>query len=220
MAKQEAPITKLQDFLPPDTYPAVLQYLQQYHVHLTVAKERKSILGDYRHRTNQQNHRISVNGNLNLYSFLITLLHEIAHLLQYEQYGNRVASHGNEWKSIFGQLLAQFIQNKTFPEDITQALLRSLHNPSASSCADEVLLRTLKKYDNNASHLLMIESVPDQALFKTHDGKIFQKGVRLRKRFKCIEIQTGKLYLFSPVYEVELLENAQLNTEVFKIQDK
>ena len=205
MAKKEAPISRLQDFLPPGTYEAVLQYLQQYHVHLTIAKERKSILGDYRHRTYEKNHRISVNGNLNVYAFLITLLHEIAHLLQFEQYGNKVASHGKEWKNIFGQLLAQFIQNKIFPQDIEQALLRSLSNPSASSCADEVLLRTLKNYDATPSHLIMIESVPENAFFKTHDNRIFQKGQRLRKRYKCVEIKTGRLYLFSPVYEVEVL---------------
>ncbi|HZI01051.1 MAG TPA: SprT-like domain-containing protein [Flavisolibacter sp.] len=210
MAKKEAPISRLQDFLPPGTYDAVLQYLQQYHVHLTIAKERKSILGDYRHRTYEKNHRISVNGNLNVYAFLITLLHEIAHLLQFEQYGNKVASHGKEWKNIFGQLLAQFIQNKIFPQDIEQALLRSLSNPSASSCADEVLLRTLKNYDATPSHLIMIESVPENAFFKTHDNRIFQKGQRLRKRYKCVEIKTGRLYLFSPVYEVEVLPHASV----------
>jgi hypothetical protein len=210
MAKKEAPISRLQDFLPPGTYEAVLQYLQQYHVHLTIAKERKSILGDYRHRTYEKNHRISVNGNLNVYAFLITLLHEIAHLLQFEQYGNRVASHGKEWKNIFGQLLAQFIQNKIFPQDIEQALLRSLSNPSASSCADEVLLRTLKNYDATPSHLIMIESVPENAFFKTHDNRIFQKGLRLRKRYKCVEIKTGRLYMFSPVYEVEVLPHASV----------
>lgn len=210
MAKKEAPISRLQDFLPPGTYEAVLQYLQQYHVHLTIAKERKSILGDYRHRTYEKNHRISVNGNLNVYAFLITLLHEIAHLLQFEQYGNKVASHGKEWKNIFGQLLAQFIQNKIFPQDIEQALLRSLSNPSASSCADEVLLRTLKNYDATPSHLIMVESVPENAFFKTHDNRIFQKGQRLRKRYKCVEIKTGRLYLFSPVYEVEVLPHASV----------
>ena len=210
MAKKEAPISRLQDFLPPGTYDAVLQYLQQYHVHLTIAKERKSILGDYRHRTYEKNHRISVNGNLNVYAFLITLLHEIAHLLQFEQYGNRVASHGKEWKNIFGQLLAQFIQNKIFPQDIEQALLRSLSNPSASSCADEVLLRTLKNYDATPSHLIMVESVPENAFFKTHDNRIFQKGQRLRKRYKCVEIKTGRLYLFSPVYEVEVLPHTSV----------
>jgi hypothetical protein len=205
MAKKEAPIHQLQDYLPPNTFDAVLQYLNQYKVHLTVARERRSILGDYRHRTRDKNHRISVNGNLNCYAFLITLIHEIAHLLQYEQYGNSVASHGREWKDIFGQLLAQFIQNGTFPNDIKQALLLSLHNPAASSCADEVLLRTLKKYDDTPSYLKMVEEVEQNALFKTQDGRIFQKGEKMRKRFKCVEVKTGRLYLFSPVYEVELI---------------
>src|SRR6266536_4938792 len=109
MPKKEAPINHLQQFLPPNTYDAVLQYLQFYKVHLTVARERKSILGDYRHRTHFSNHRISVNGSLNKYSFLITLLHEIAHLLTFEKYGNKVMAHGNEWKTIYGSLLKQFI---------------------------------------------------------------------------------------------------------------
>ena len=43
--KKEAPIDHLQKFLPPGTYEAVLQYLQFYKVHLTVAAERKSITG-------------------------------------------------------------------------------------------------------------------------------------------------------------------------------
>src|SRR5512147_1935841 len=98
MPKKEAPISALQHFLPPDTLEPVLTYLHHYHVHLTVAKERKSILGDYRHRTHAKNHRISVNGNLNKYAFLITLLHELAHLLTYEQFGNSVMAHGMEWK--------------------------------------------------------------------------------------------------------------------------
>ena len=96
MPKKEVPMAQLQDYLPPGTYEAVLDYLRQFRVHLTVARERKSILGDYRHRTHQDNHRISVNGNLNPYSFLITLLHELAHLLTFEQFGNNVLSHGKE----------------------------------------------------------------------------------------------------------------------------
>src|SRR5206468_9194087 len=103
-----------------------------YKVHLTVARERKSILGDYRHRTHGSNHRISVNGNLNKFSFLITLLHELAHLLTFEKYSNKVASHGKEWKHIFGQLLATFIEHNVFPDDIKQALKKSIQDPAAS----------------------------------------------------------------------------------------
>src|SRR5687767_3609440 len=110
MPKKEAPISTLQSYLPTGTYEKVLEYLQIHHVHLTVTPERRSVLGDYRHRTRDRNHRITVNGNLNQYAFLITLLHELAHLLQFEQHGNRVASHGREWKMIFGQLLADFLR--------------------------------------------------------------------------------------------------------------
>jgi predicted SprT family Zn-dependent metalloprotease len=203
MAKKEAPIDQLSQFLPPGTYDAVLQYLQQYHVHLTVACDRRSILGDYRHKTRDRNHRISVNGTLNQYAFLITLIHELAHLLQFEQYGNKVYAHGAEWKAIFGKLLAQFIANGVFPDDIKNALLQSINNPAASSCADELLLKTLRKYDTGKSGGKMVEELAMGALFKTADGRIFKKGEKARKRFKCVEVATKRLYLFSPVYEVE-----------------
>jgi hypothetical protein len=208
MAKQEAPMGRLSDYLPPNTYEPVAQYLQQYRVHLTVARERKSILGDYRHRTTGKNHRISVNGNLNPYAFLITLLHELAHLLTFEQYGNRVAAHGREWKTVFGQLLADFIRKDVFPADIRQALLRSLDNPSASSCADDGLLRVLRAYDPASGNNKLVEQLPPDALFRTHDGRVFRRGERVRKRFKCVEVKTGRLYLFSPVYEVEPVEGS------------
>lgn len=202
MPKKEAHISALQHFLPPNTYEPVLAYLHQYRVHLTVARERKSILGDYRHRTGVKSHRISVNGNLNKFAFLITLLHELAHLLTFENFGNRIAPHGKEWKQVFGQLLAQFIEHNVFPEDIRRSLSDSLHNPAASSCSDEHLLRLLKRYDENETHLVFVETIPEGALFKTDDGKIFRKGEKIRKRFKCEEVKTRKIYLFSPIYEV------------------
>ncbi len=205
MPKKEAPIASLQDYLPPQTFEKVLRYLQVHQVHLTITPGRRTILGDYRHRTRDRNHRITVNGNLNEYAFLITLLHELAHLLQFEQYGNRVLSHGREWKSIFGKLLDDFLSNRIFPPDIQKALEASIHNPAASSCGDEGLLRTLKKYDKTDSGLVMVEQLEKGSLFKTPDGKLFRKDEKLRKRFKCTEVGTGKQYLFSPVYEVEVV---------------
>ncbi|HQX73533.1 MAG TPA: SprT-like domain-containing protein [Chitinophagaceae bacterium] len=205
MPKKEVPVDHLQQFLPPGTGAAVIDYLHQYKVHLTIAAERTSILGDYRHRTHHANHRISVNGNLNTYSFLITLLHEIAHLLTFEQYGNKVQAHGKEWKMIFGQLLQQFVRHKIFPADIEKELLQSLKNPAASSCAEEGLLRVLRNYDAKKSNHHLVEEIAPGTLFRIKDGRVFRKGEQLRKRFKCIEIKTGKMYLFSPVYEIELL---------------
>ncbi|MBC7873267.1 MAG: SprT-like domain-containing protein [Ferruginibacter sp.] len=202
MPKKEVPVDHLQHFLPVGTAGPVTAYLQQYKVHLTIAKERKSILGDYRHRTQQANHRISVNGNLNKYSFLVTLLHELAHLLTFEQHTNKVPAHGKEWKTIYAALLKQFLQTHVFPEDIEKELLESLKNPAASSCAEDGLLRVLRKYNTGENPHRLVEELSTAALFRIKDGRVFQKGEKLRKRFKCKEVETGKVYLFSPVYEV------------------
>ena len=78
----------------------------------SVTKKRQSVLGDYRHSAIGKNHRISINGNLNKYEFLITLLHELAHLFTFEKFANKVEPHGKEWKHFYGSLLADFLQNK------------------------------------------------------------------------------------------------------------
>jgi predicted SprT family Zn-dependent metalloprotease len=202
MAATEHPMQALAAYLPDNTFEKVLHYLNHYKVHLTVAKERKSILGDYRNAIPGKNHRITVNGNLNKYSFLITLIHELAHLLTYEKYGHRVMSHGKEWKLLYSTLLATFVEHHVFPADIQAALRKSLTDPAASSCAEEGLMRVLRRYDKKKDNLYLLEELPMNAYFKTSDGRIFQKGEKLRKRYRCKEVNTGLVYLFSPIYEV------------------
>src|SRR5690349_15654569 len=115
MSKQQAPLEYLSKFIPATAVPRVLEYLHQYKVHLTITRERKSVLGDYRHATPHKNHRISVNGNLNPYAFLITLVHELAHLVTFMQFGNRVSPHGREWKDCYALLLKDFMGSGVFP---------------------------------------------------------------------------------------------------------
>jgi len=100
-------------------------------------------------------------------------------------------------------MLDQFSQHKIFPADIEAELIKSLQKPAASTCAEDGLLRILRKYDAKQSHHRLVEELVVNTLFTTSDGRIFKKGVKLRKRYKCIEVKTGKVYLFSPVYEVE-----------------
>jgi SprT protein len=206
MSKVEHPLHALEQYLPPNTFEPAAEYLQQYKVHLTITRERKSILGDYRNAIHNRNHRISVNGNLNKFSFLITLLHELAHLLTFDKYGHRVQSHGKEWKAIFSGLLAQFIKSKVFPADIEKELIASISNPAASSCAEDGLMRILRNYDPKAEGDMLVEEIPAHGLFKLKDGRVFKKGEKLRKRYRCEEVGTKKVYLFSPVYEVKLVK--------------
>jgi SprT protein len=205
MAIEEHPMHALATYIPPGSFENVVNFLHQYRVHLTVTKERKSVLGDYRNAVRGKNHRITVNGNLNEYAFLITLLHELAHMLTFEQYGHRVNAHGKEWKKMYGLLLSDFIAKKIFPADIEHELRRSLANPAASSCAEEGLMRLLRKYNERKNDVCFLEELPHGSFFKTKDGRIFQKGDKLRKRFKCNEKHTNIIYLFSPIYEVKPL---------------
>ncbi|MDR3712134.1 MAG: SprT-like domain-containing protein [Puia sp.] len=203
MPKKEAPLAYLERFIPKGAAGLVMEYLHHYRVHLTITRERKTVLGDYRHATTTQNHRISVNGNLNKYSFLITLVHELAHLVTFMEFGNRVQSHGKEWKGVYRKMLEDFMRLPIFPDDILAAFRRTLHDLPASSCADEGLMRVLRKYDENTGGLLLVEQIPEGGLFEVEDGRVFRKGKKLRKRYQCVEVSTGKLYLFSAIYEVK-----------------
>lgn len=204
MAVKEHPMQALANYLPDNSFNDVVQYIHQYKVHLTVTKKRKSILGDYRHPYQNKNHRISVNGNLNRYEFLITLLHEIAHLLTFEQFGNRVESHGKEWKKNYGNLLNLFLTKKIFPEDIASILLKTIHNPAATANGETELLQILRQYNvtKSADHTT-IQMLPIGSFFETENGRLFKKGLLRRKRYECLEIATNKLYSFSAIAEVK-----------------
>ena len=209
MPKKESPLRQLSIYLPEGAYEDVAFYLIEYKVHLTVTRERMTKLGDYRNKHLDKNHRISVNGNLNKYSFLITLLHELGHLVAYEKYGNRIQAHGSEWKNEFGKILASFISKKIFPVDIEKELLKTLKNPAASSCAEAPLTRVLKRYDPHKPGVYLLEELPDESLFRFKNGQVYQKEKKIRTRFLCKDIATKKQFLFSPITEVELVEKGK-----------
>ncbi len=206
MAKVEHPLHALNTYLPEGAFEPVIQLINHYKVHLTVTRERKSVLGDYRHAAMGANHKISVNGNLNKYEFLITLLHELAHLLCFEQYRNRVEAHGKEWKTIYGQLLAQFIQLAIFPDDIRKSLQKTLLSPAATANGETALLLILRKYNPvQKEGVVTLANLADGTLFMETKGRTFRKIKLRRKRIECVEIATGNIYLFSALTEVQVV---------------
>jgi SprT protein len=207
MAKVEHPLQALSAYLPEGAFEPVVRLINYYKVHLTVTKARKSVLGDYRHPFMGANHKISINGNLNKYEFLITLLHELAHLLCFEQFKNRVEAHGKEWKAIYGNLLTEFIQADLFPADISNALQKTLKNPAATANGETKLLLILRKYDvlKKEGHAL-VAHLPEGSLFESLKGRIFRRGKKRRIRIECVELATGQVYSFSALTEVKVIQ--------------
>ncbi|MEM9679940.1 MAG: sprT domain-containing protein, partial [Bacteroidota bacterium] len=77
-------------------------------------------------------------------------------------------------------------------------------NPRASSDTDIKLALALKQFDAPNDKTFIFD-VPVGRQFKLYNGRIFQRGKKRRIRYECVEVKTGKMYLFNPNAEVELI---------------
>jgi len=204
MGKQETSINFLEQFLPHGAFEQVAPFFKNNTIHLTITHERKSVLGDYRNPTpDAPFHRISINANLNPYSFLITLLHELAHMFTFQHFQHKAPPHGKEWKTQFRHILIPFMGKRFFPGDVEKALYAYLHNPAASTCTDADLYKALYRYDEHKPGFKLVDEVGINQLFETEDGQVYQKIEKLRTRHKCKNIVNGKVYLFQGIAEVK-----------------
>ncbi len=194
----------LKQYIPETAIPRVLELLDYDHLVVKVKNERKTRHGDYKRLPNGK-HQITVNSNLNSYRFLITLIHEIAHFEAYKEYGRFIKPHGIEWKNTFQHLMLPFLNPDIFQNDLLPLLAKHFKNPKASSDTDSDLALALKQFDE-ANDKFYVFEVPLGKTFKLYNGKVFLKGTKRRKRFECVEVKSGKLYLFNPNAEVELME--------------
>jgi hypothetical protein len=200
----------LEKYLPAEAAPLIARWIDYFKCEFKISRNRNSKFGDYRSPYGGKGHRISVNYDLNPYAFLVTTVHEFAHLHTWNEHKQKAKPHGTEWKNNFKKMMQPFFEKEIFPADVKKAIVNYLDNPAASSCSDLNLYRSLRKYDppKESEAILTVEKIPLKALFKLKDGRVFRKDEKLRKRFKCTEVATRRIYLFSPVAEVELIEGA------------
>ena len=194
----------LSKYLPEHSVKPVFELIVANQVHLKIVNERVTRHGDYRKGLNGK-HEITVNANLNKYRFLITLVHEISHLVAFEKFGRNIKPHGNEWKISFQQLMIPFIRPEIFPHSVLPLIANHFRNPTASSDTDARLAFALKQFDERKSDIHFIHEVPNGSLFRIKNGRIFQKkGLRV-KRYECLEMSSGRLFLFNANAEVEII---------------
>jgi hypothetical protein len=194
-------INILNKYMPAEASIYVADLIIKYQTQFNIKPPRKTKLGDYRHPHNGKGHRISVNGDLNQYSFLITTIHEFAHLTTYLKYKNKVTPHGQEWKNEFKDLFAPLFELVNFPEDVKVTLLNYLKNAKASSCSDAQLIRVLKRYDKK-NDIILVEHLNIGTKFKLN-RKIFVKGKRLRTYYLCKDLNSGRDYRVNGLAEIE-----------------
>lgn len=193
-------------YLPESAVVPCFELIKASQVHLKIVNERVTRHGDYRRREDGR-HQITVNASLNKYRFLITLVHEIAHLVAFEKYGRHIKPHGLEWKKTFQDLMLPFIRPQIFPSKLLPLLARHFKNPKASSSTDAQLSIALKQFDEQKSEKNYVFELPIGSVFRIYNGKLFKKGNKRTKRYECVELKTGRMYLFQPNAEVELIED-------------
>ncbi len=182
----------LEKYLPEDAASYTHSLLWQYGIQLHIKKPRK---------TKCEPHRISINNNLNQYAFLVTFLHETAHLINFEKNGFKVQPHGLEWKREFQTISAPILNPDLFPVELYSALQKYLNNPKASSCTSPELVRALRKYDEADNDTVLLEMLPLNAEFYI-DDRLFVRGNKMRSRYRCMEQSSGKWYFVPGLMEV------------------
>lgn len=202
----------LAHYLPPAFVNQAAFWVINLDFDLKITRARNTKLGDYRSPVNGGRHKISINHNLNPYAFLVTLIHEIAHLITYNKFKWKVPPHGLEWKNEFKNLMFPVIQSGHLPVELAKALHKYMMNPAAASCSDVNLFRALKYFDVKTNFdFIFVEQVQTNKHFD-YQGRIFLRCEKKRTRIKCIEIKTKQVYLFNSVTEVKPISS--INTSV------
>ena len=194
----------LSRYIPNEFVKYVTELLLVYPVKFRISKPRKTKLGDYKSPLREGGaHHISVNADLNPYAFLITTLHEFAHLHTFVKFGHQVAPHGKEWKNEFKSLLMPLLKSEGIPYEIKLALSESVLNPKASTGTDYYLSKVLMKYNAPTNEdELILESLSFGELFVLKN-RVFKLGKLQRKNFICKEVKTGDEYLVNRLAKVE-----------------
>jgi SprT protein len=191
---QESSIQEiLHKHVPQVTYSYCLQLWQRHPFDFRLRKRRISKAGDFTCHHGRVP-RITINHDLPSLEFLLTYVHEVAHLHVHQQHGFRAEAHGEEWKKSFQQLLHPLLGEHIFPEPVLSCLKQHMINPKASTYSDSTLTKLLRSRDPRAAKTTLLSDLPEGSVFDLH-GRWFKKGKLKRTRVLCQEIKSKRQYL-------------------------
>ena len=207
MAAKEAEI--LGKYLPENSIAYCHSLWKNHSIQLKITRPRKSIYGNYFFRNGA--HHITVNGNLSQEAFLVTFLHEVAHLLVRKKHYRRVKPHGTEWQKEFSAVIQPMLIPEVFPEPVLSALKRHMQSPAASSCSDPGLHSLLSGESATENKKKVSDLEPGQHFL--FQGRAFIWLKKLRTRCECRCLQSGRIYRVSSAVLVEITEATELAEE-------
>jgi hypothetical protein len=95
-----------------------------------------------------------------------------------------------------------YLSNEVFPDDILPVIIQYLENPKASSSVDHHLSKVLKNHDPHDA-TVRLEELPFDAVFSLHGKRVFTKKEKVRTRYRCICMNTNRVYLVNAGAPVE-----------------
>jgi SprT protein len=196
------PVDVFKRFVPENAVNYCAKLYETLSFEFKIKKARRTKFGDYRFDRLSGEQTITINNDLNPYAFLITYLHEVAHLLTFQTHLHRVSPHGKEWKQQFKKVSTPMLKQKVFPDEIMDQVIQYLSNPKASSCSDPVLYELLKRYDPANDKIFLKSVLPGQHF--EFNGKTYQFLEKKRTRIVCVQIENGRKYLINQLAEVSL----------------
>jgi len=193
-------------YVPEDALDHCAGWMADHRFTLRVTRSRNSKYGDYRPPRNGRGHVITVNHDLNPFAFLLTLAHEVAHLVTWEKTRTIRDPHGPRWKAEFRSLMKPLLDEGVFPKGLVGAVAAYLRNPAATSCTDTDMLRALRRYDKDRGEWLLLEELEAGTRFRIRSGRIFIKKRLVRKNFLCVDPRSRHEYTLNPLMEVQPLD--------------
>lgn len=195
-------LKNLESYLPEGSLPLIQDYLEGETLIIRVTRPRKSRYGMFRPAVKNKKALITIGAHPNSYQFLITLVHEIAHLKIWNKFRKKVKPHGDEWKKLFSDLMKPFIQRGIFPESLISPLEDYLKNPYSTILRHPELSKKLAEFDRLESGHIYLEDLPDGAKFLYNGQRTFIKVRKMRTRYLCLDSKTRRRYAFNPLAEV------------------
>ncbi len=179
-------------YLPINAVNYCINISEKYNYTLGLGANRKSKFGHYKYSPQTKSHSISINRDLSPQLFLITYIHELAHLDVMINFGRNPKPHGKEWKNTFRKLLVPLLTRNIFDTHLLSALAMHLKNPKASLAADPRLWAIL--FPNKDNSEIFVKDIEDGEAFIFRD-RHFKKIKSRRTRALCLEEKSGNNYL-------------------------